>query len=132
MIAILFIPVLYAGMFLWAFWDPYERLADLPVVVVNEDSGASFDGKKINLGKDLTEKLKESAEFQFHIVNEKSKALDELKQQKYYLLIDIPSDFSENATTLLEKDPKKLKLVYVPNESYNFLSSQIGGTAIEK
>jgi len=22
-IAILFIPILYSGMFLWAFWDPY-------------------------------------------------------------------------------------------------------------
>ena len=39
-IAVLFIPVMYAGMFLWAFWDPYANLSDLPVAVVNADEGA--------------------------------------------------------------------------------------------
>jgi len=26
LIAVLFIPVIYCGMFLWAFWDPYAHL----------------------------------------------------------------------------------------------------------
>ena len=39
-IAVLFIPVMYAGMFLWAFWDPYANLSNLPVAVVNLDEGA--------------------------------------------------------------------------------------------
>ncbi len=119
-------------MFLWAFWDPYEHLSDLPVVVVNEDNGATLDGKKIKLGNDLAKKLAKSDEFKFQVVNSKDKAYQDLKKQKYYMMIEIPSDFSKNATTLLDKDPKKLDLVYVPNESYNFLSAQIGGTAIEK
>jgi putative membrane protein len=131
-IAILFIPVLYSGMFLWAFWDPYDRLDDLPVAVVNEDKGAVLDGKKIELGDDLVAKLKESDDFQFHIVNDKQTAYKDLRNQKYYLLMEIPADFSKNATTLLDENPKKLQLVYVPNESYNFLAAQIGGTAIEK
>ncbi|MDV2888332.1 YhgE/Pip domain-containing protein, partial [Alkalihalophilus pseudofirmus] len=42
------------------------------------------------------------------------------------------NDFSENATTLMDDHPKKLELIYVPNEGYNFLSAQIGGTAAEK
>jgi len=44
-IAVLFIPVMYAGMFLWAFWDPYAGLPNLPVAVVNEDTGAEM-GKR--------------------------------------------------------------------------------------
>ncbi|MGJ7919440.1 YhgE/Pip family protein [Neobacillus sp. LXY-4] len=131
-IAILFIPVLYTGMFLWAFWDPYDRLDDLPVVVVNEDKGATLDGEEIKLGNELVAKLKDSQDFQFDIVDNKQQAMKDLEKQKYYMLIEIPSDFSKNATTLLDKDPQKLDLVYVPNESYNFLSAQIGGTAIEK
>nr|WP_262372687.1 hypothetical protein [Sutcliffiella horikoshii] len=39
-IAVLLIPLLYSGMFLWAFWDPYEKLDELPVAVVNMDEGA--------------------------------------------------------------------------------------------
>jgi putative membrane protein len=48
------------------------------------------------------------------------------------MLIEIPKDFSGNATTLLDKQPKKLELIYTPNEGFNFLSAQIGGTAAEK
>lgn len=118
-------------MFLWAFWDPYDHLADLPVAIVNEDKGADFEGKELQLGDELVDKLKESGDFNFKFVN-KEQGYKDLKNQKYYMLIEIPSEFSSNATTLLDDQPEKLKLVYVPNESYNFLSSQIGETAIEK
>jgi putative membrane protein len=130
-IAVLFIPVLYSGMFLWAFWDPYEHLADLPVAVVNGDSGSAIDGKKMELGDDLVEKLKENQDFGFEFVSEE-KGIKGLQQQRYYMLIKIPKDFSENATTLMDEHPKKLELVYMPNESFNFLSAQIGETAAER
>lgn len=130
-IAILFIPVLYSGMFLWAFWDPYERLSDLPVAIVNEDQGAILDEKELKLGDELVKKLKDSGDFRFRFL-EKDEAYQGLKDQKYYMLIEIPEDFSENATTLLNDNPEKLTLVYVPNEGFNFLSAQIGGSAIEK
>ncbi len=130
-IAVLFIPVLYAGMFLWAFWDPYAKLDKLPVAVVNSDRGATLDGERLKLGDDLVKKLEKSKEFGFKSV-EKSKGYQDIKNQKYYMLIEIPEDFSENATTLLDKNPKKLNLIYVPNEGYNFLSAQIGGTAAYK
>ncbi|RHW43585.1 YhgE/Pip domain-containing protein [Neobacillus notoginsengisoli] len=130
-LAVMFIPVLYAGMFLWAFWDPYTKLADLPVAVVNSDIGAEFNGKELRLGEDLVNKLKDSKEFKFIQVG-KQQGYKQLKNQKYYMLIEIPTDFSENATTLLDDNPEKLKLIYVPNESYNFLSAQIGETAVEK
>ncbi|WP_210364648.1 YhgE/Pip domain-containing protein [Bacillus sp. REN3] len=130
-LAVLFIPVLYTGMFLWAFWDPYDRLGDLPVAVVNEDSGAELDGERIELGDELTEKLKESKDFGFEFVSEKE-GKKGLQDQKYYMLIKIPENFSENATTLLDEQPQKLELIYMPNESFNFLSAQIGETAVEK
>ncbi len=130
-IAVLFIPVLYSGMFLWAFWDPYDHLADLPVAIVNEDKGASFEGKELQLGNELVTNLKESKDFNFQFVS-KEKGYDGLEKQDYYILIEIPADFSDDATTLLDENPKKLELKYVPNEGYNFLSAQIGETAIEK
>lgn len=130
-IAVLFIPVLYSGMFLWAFWDPYEHLSDLPVAVANSDAGSTIDGKKLELGNDLVDKLKENQDFGFEFVSEEEGEKG-LEQQKYYMLIKIPKDFSENATTLMDEHPEKLELVYMPNESFNFLSAQIGGTAAEK
>ncbi|PFZ45143.1 phage infection protein [Bacillus wiedmannii] len=130
-IAVLFVPILYAGMFLWAFWDPYKQLDDLPVAVVNLDKGAVFDGKPIEVGKGLVDNLKDNTSFKWEFVSEK-KAKKGMEGRKYYMLVRIPNDFSSNATTLLKDDPKPLNLEYIPNESLNFLSSQIGGTAIEK
>ncbi|MCU4815465.1 YhgE/Pip domain-containing protein [Bacillus cereus] len=130
-IAVLFVPNLYAGMFLWAFWDPYKQLDDLPVAVVNLDKGAVFDGKPIEVGKGLVDNLKDNTSFKWEFVSEKE-AKKGMEGRKYYMLVRIPNDFSSNATTLLKDDPKPLNLEYIPNESLNFLSSQIGGTAIEK
>ncbi|MGE6365689.1 YhgE/Pip family protein [Bacillus paramycoides] len=130
-IAVLFVPILYAGMFLWAFWDPYEQLGDLPVAVVNLDKGAVFDGKPIEVGKGLVDNLKDNKSFKWEFVSEKE-AKEGMENRKYYMLVRIPDNFSSNATTLLKDDPKPLNLEYIPNESLNFLSSQIGGTAIEK
>ncbi|PFY76995.1 YhgE/Pip domain-containing protein [Bacillus wiedmannii] len=130
-IAVLFVPILYAGMFLWAFWDPYKQLDDLPVAVVNLDKGAVFDGKPIEVGKGLVDNLKDNKSFKWEFVSEKE-AKKGMEGRKYYMLVRIPDNFSSNATTLLKDDPKPLNLEYIPNESLNFLSSQIGGTAIEK
>ncbi|WP_066068387.1 YhgE/Pip domain-containing protein [Neobacillus soli] len=130
-IAVMFVPVMYAGMFLWAFWDPYDKLTELPVAVVNEDAGATLDGDHLKLGDDLVSKLKKNKQFGFEFVDKKE-GYDNLKDQKYYMVIEIPKDFSENATTLMDEKPKKLELIYTPNEGYNFLSAQIGGTAAEK
>ncbi|MFE7374178.1 YhgE/Pip family protein [Bacillus cereus] len=130
-IAVLFVPILYAGMFLWAFWDPYKQLDDLPVAVVNLDKGAVFDGKPIEVGKGLVDNLKDNKSFKWEFVSEKE-AKKGMEGRKYYMLVRIPADFSSNATTLLKDNPKPLNLEYIPNESLNFLSSQIGGTAIEK
>ncbi|HDX9577518.1 TPA: YhgE/Pip domain-containing protein [Bacillus pseudomycoides] len=130
-IAVLFIPVLYAGMFLGAFWDPYKHLDDLPVAVVNLDEGAVYNGKPIEAGKELVANLKERKGFKWEFVSENT-AKKGMEDRKYYMMVRIPNDFSKNTTTLLDANPKKSKLEYIPNESLNFLSSQIGGSAIEK
>lgn len=131
MIAILFIPVLYAGMFLWAFWDPYANMEDLPVAVVNLDEGAEMEGEQLTLGKELTETLIEDQTFKFTNVS-KEEAEKGLGNQDYYVVIEIPENFSAHATTLLDDNPEKLTIVYKPNEGFNFLSAQIGETAMDK
>ncbi len=43
-IAILFVPLIYSGVFLKAYWDPYGTVDQAPVVVVNQDKGADYEG----------------------------------------------------------------------------------------
>lgn len=130
-IAVLFVPVLYAGMFLWAFWDPYANLESLPVAIVNEDKGATMEGESIQVGDELVDKLLESQQFNFEEIDQKD-AEQALKDRKYYILIKIPENFSQHVTTLLDDSPQKLTMDYIPNEGYNFLSAQIGETAMDR
>ncbi len=131
LIAVLFIPVIYCGMFLWAFWDPYAHLDELPVAVVNNDKGAVFEGERLKIGDELVKNLKEKKAFDWHFVSEED-AEKGLKKQKYYMAVFIPEDFSENAASVLDEKPKHMKIIYKPNESYNFLSAQIGDRAVEQ
>ncbi|MCL6572213.1 MAG: YhgE/Pip domain-containing protein [Bacillus sp. (in: Bacteria)] len=130
-LAVAFVPVLYAGMFLWAFLDPYENMADLPVAIVNQDTGAEFEGDHLQLGKELVENLKDSDSFKFSTVS-KEDGYKGLEEEEYYILIEISENFSTNATTLLDDQPEKLEINYVPNEGSNFLSGQIGETAMKE
>ncbi|KYG90681.1 hypothetical protein A0U40_06840 [[Bacillus] sp. KCTC 13219] len=130
-IAVLFIPVLYSGMFLWAFWNPYAQLTNLPVAIVNEDTGATFEGETMQLGEELTDKLVSSEQFKFEEITAED-AEEQLQDRNYYMLIRIPENFSQHATTLLDEQPSKLVIDYIPNEGFNFLSAQIGETAMEK
>lgn len=130
-IGVMTVPLLYSGTYLWAFWDPYGHLDRLPVAVVNNDEGAVYNGSKLEIGKDLVKELKKKESFQWKFVSEKE-ADKGLKNQDYYIKVEIPKDFSEDATTLQSDNPKKLTLIYTPNEGYNYLSSKIGDSAIER
>lgn len=130
-IGVMTIPLLYCGMYLWAFWNPYGHLDRMPVAIVNHDKGAVYNGEKLQVGNDLVKNLKKKESFNWQFVSEKD-ANRGLENQKYYIKVEIPEDFSKNATTLQSDHPKKMELVYTPNEGYNYLSSKIGDSAIEK
>ena len=131
MFVVLFIPVLYSGLFLKAFWDPYGKMNELPVAVVNQDKGASYEGKQLTAGNDLVEELKKSDGFQWEFVS-REQADAGLKDNTYYMAIVVPEDFSSKATTLLDANPQPANIIFEPNEGYNFLAGQIGGTAVKE
>lgn len=131
LVAVLFIPVMYSGMFLGAFWDPYGKMNELPVAVVNNDRGAVFEGKTLTAGNDLVSELRKSDDFNWQFVN-RAEAEEGMLNNKYYMTITIPENFSSQATTVLEDNPKPAQIVFEPNEGYNFLAGQIGGTAIKE
>jgi putative membrane protein len=130
-IAVIMVPVMYSAMFLGAFWDPYAKMDQLPVAVVNNDTGTEFQGKSLHIGADFVDKLKENPKFDWAFVS-KDEALQGMKDNKYYMTIEIPEHFSQDATTLTSDQPQPAKLVFLPNESFNFLAAQIGNTAVEQ
>lgn len=93
LVAVLLVPLLYSYLYLWAFWDPYGRLSDLPVAVVNEDRGASYMGETVNVGAELVDTLRENPEMKWVFLS-RSEADQALKDGRVYLALIIPPDFS--------------------------------------
>ena len=63
------VPLLYGVLYLWAFWDPYQRLDRLPVALVVEDRPAMAAGTTLHVGADLTQQLRKSESFDWQVVS---------------------------------------------------------------
>lgn len=124
-IGVIIIPLLYSFFYLQAFWDPYARLTDVDVAVVNLDKGAVINGENRNLGEEICDNLKEDGTLGVVFTNE-ADADDGLLQQKYYATITIPADFSENVSSI-DSDSEKIHsaIIYKANQKKNYLASQI-------
>ncbi|HEX3029511.1 MAG TPA: YhgE/Pip domain-containing protein [Clostridia bacterium] len=122
--AVILIPLIYSFFYLYAFWDPYSKLEDLPVAIVNQDQGSVINGDTRNAGKEIVEELKTDKSLKW-IITSQSDASDGLKNRKYYAEILIPKDFSNNLSTV-DKDKKTPGvLIYTANEKRNFLAAQV-------
>ena len=131
MAAIVLIPTIYTTLFLGSMWDPYGNVDQLPVAVVNNDKSVDYEGKTLAVGDELVDKLKENDQLDFHFVSA-DKAEKGVADGTYYMVITIPSDFSENASTLMDDEPKKMELQYATNPGTNYIASKMSETALAK
>lgn len=122
--AMMIIPFLYSVFFLKSVWDPYGNTGHLPVAVVNKDQSVKFQSKNFAVGDQLVDQLKENEDLDWHFVSAE-KAQYGLSHKKYYMVITIPENFSKNATTVLNKKPKKMELTYKTNDSLNYIGEVI-------
>ena len=131
MAAIVLIPTIYTTLFLGSMWDPYGNVDQLPVAVVNNDKSVDYEGKELAVGDELVERLQENDQLDFHFVTA-DKAEKGIADGTYYMVITIPSNFSENASTLMDDEPKKMELQYTTNPGTNYIASKMSETALAK
>ncbi|MEV0202706.1 YhgE/Pip domain-containing protein [Nonomuraea sp. NPDC050691] len=91
--AVVVLPLLYAGLYLWSFWDPQGNLDRVPVALVMEDRPATTGGKTLDAGRDLAEELRERHVFNWHEATPRQ-AADGVRDGSYYLSLTVPADFS--------------------------------------
>lgn len=131
LIGVLLIPIVYVAVLLSAKWGPYDNMDNLPVAVVNNDAGAVSDGKPINVGNELEETLKNSPTLGWHFVS-MDEANKGLEKNDFYMIIEIPEDFSQKVTTVLDENPEVPEIRYIRNEGMNFMASQVTNSAVER
>ena len=129
MIGISLIPALYNIIFLSSMWDPYGQLSDLPVAVVNNDKEASYNGNTMAIGKDMVSNLKENKTLDFHFVDEEE-GKKGLENGDYYMVVTLPSDLSEKASSILTDHPEQMQIDYQTSSGHSFIASKMSDSAM--
>ncbi|SFT15711.1 YhgE/Pip domain-containing protein [Paenibacillus sp. BC26] len=124
LLGLLVLPLLYSFIYLWAFWDPTGRTDQLPLAVVNEDTGAKRSGEQRNLGRELTDELIKSDET-YWIATNRKQAHNGLMDGKYAMVLYLPADFSKLAFSVSGDDPRPTTLDVELNEGANALSAKV-------
>ncbi|MDK1475580.1 YhgE/Pip domain-containing protein [Streptomyces sp. 549] len=135
--AMLLLPLLYGALYLWSFWDPYDRLDRIPVALVNEDRGATVepqDGEdgsgepeRVTAGKDLEKGLLDSNTFDWHRTSA-AEARKGVEDGTYYLSLTVPADFSRKVASSSGDNPENGALRVQTNDANNYIVGQISRT----
>ena len=131
MAVISFIPILYSGFFLGSIWDPYGQTKNLPVAFVNEDKGASLNGKSLNIGESIEKKLKDNHDLGWEFVS-KQQADEGVNSGHFYAVVTIPSDFSQKAASITESEPQQAVINFTTTPAKNYIGSLVSNQAAAK
>lgn len=132
-LAILFLPALYAWFNIYAFWDPYGKTKDVNIAVVcNDRDYMDEDGKIINIGNRLVEELKADKNIGYVFLDDADKAVDDLYAGKYYAAVIIEPDFTYNMYNFLNEDMFSPTINFYQNEKTNPIAVKVVEAAGDK
>ena len=131
MAVISFIPIMYSGFFLGSIWDPYGQVKNLPVAFVNEDKGAQLNGRTLNIGQSVEQKLKNNHDLGWEFVN-KQQADSGVSSGHFYAVVTVPTDFSAKAVSITTTQPQQAVIRYTTTPAKNYIGSLVSNQAAEK
>lgn len=130
LVALLAVPLLYGGMYLWANKDPYAKLDSLPAAIVVADTGATVDGEAVSYGADVAQRLVDDGRFDWHVVSG-GDAVTGVEDAQYDFAITFPADFSEALASASGDSPRQATVVLTTSDLNSYLASTIGKQAAE-
>ena len=137
-LGILVIPLMYSGLFTWAYEDPMQRVNLLKAAVVNLDQPATADSangeKTLNLGESLEKELyKDDAPGFDWKKASLPQAKSGLKNGTYKALLLIPNNLSSSYAKLADPQTpvpeKKAQLELRTDDSVNYLQGTMATSA---
>lgn len=132
LIALVAVPVLYGGLYLWANQDPYAKLNEVPValVVADEGSPATEDAEARNVGDEVADELIADGTFDWHRVSA-DEAADGLADSSYDFVITLPADFSEALASIQTDEPRQAEIILETSDANSYLAGTIGEQAVK-
>jgi putative membrane protein len=96
-LGVMFVPSLYALMYLASVWDPYGKMQDLPVAIVNADRGCEYRGRTVDIGGEIVRTLEHEHKFRYEPFTDREPAKAAVRTGEMSFALLIPQDFSCNA-----------------------------------
>jgi putative membrane protein len=133
LLALVAVPVIYGGLYLWANQDPYAKLPEVPVALVVDDEGVrASDGVEArNVGDEVADELVDDRAFAWHRVSA-AEAAAGLDDSRYDFAVTFPADFSEALTSVQTDAPRQAQIVLSTNDANSYLAGTIGSQAVER
>src|SRR5690625_5891183 len=128
---LIIVPTLYGALYLWSNWDPYGRLDDVPVAVVNLDEPVKVDGNEIAAGDQLVENLFEEPVFGWKETDAEDAATG-LDRGDYYITITIPASFSADLASGADGTPRRATVDMQRNDANGFVVGIMAETVQSK
>ncbi|TIH38719.1 YhgE/Pip domain-containing protein [Subtercola vilae] len=131
LVALMLVPVIYAGLYLWANSDPYGNVKNIPVALVVEDQGATLNGAAVNYGTQVRDQLVADGSVKW-IDASASDAATGIKNGTYDFILTLGPDFSKLLTSSGTATPEQAVVQLTTNDTNSFLASTIAATVAEK
>jgi len=124
---VVLVPLLYGGLYLWSNWDPYGKLNQIPVAVVNDDQPVTVNGQRIAAGELFVAELKKDPIFDWHFVDD-ADAASGVHDTRYYFTISVPSDFSRKLASGASGTPERAGMLITLDDANGYIVGKMAET----
>lgn len=124
---VVLVPLLYGGLYLWSNWDPYGKLDQIPVAVVNEDRPVTVNGQQVDAGTLFVDELKKDPIFDWHFVD-RAEAARGVHDTDYYFEISVPADFSKKLASGAENKPERARMLITLDDANGYIVGKMAQT----
>lgn len=114
------LPSLYGGLYLWSNWNPYGKISDIKVAVVDEDQPVDVQGEQVRAGDQVVQQLEDDRIVDWTPTDARDAAAG-LADGTYLMSITIPHDFSANLASAQTGDPQAAEVVLRRNGANGFI-----------
>ena len=122
LVALMLVPVLYGGLYLWANRDPYAGLDRVPAALVVADTGAQ--------AQKVAEQVLDDGSFDWHRVSASTAAAG-VASGRYDFSVTLPAGFSADLASVDGTRPVQARIALVTNDTNSYLSSTIAQQATQ-
>jgi putative membrane protein len=132
LVAMVLVPSIYGGLYLYANNDPYGGLNRVPAALVVEDTGTTLStGERLEVGDQVADKLVDANTFDWARVD-RATADAGLEAGDYDLVLVVPASFSEDLASSATNDPRQATLQIRTNDANNYLARTIANTLVSQ